>query len=193
MDKNVALLLAPGFEEAEAIITLDILSRLGVQITTLACQPYREVNSYHHVKVVADDLLEANRDRLFDAVIVPGGPDGSKNLAANAAVIDFIRRHDEAGRLVCPICSAAARVLAPQGLLRGRRYVSSGTSSEGVTDGVYVNASVVKDGNLLSGQDLGAAFDFAFAIAFILTGEADSATEQAEHISHKLKVDFAKL
>jgi len=145
------------------------------------------------VKVVADELLEANRERLFDAVIVPGGPDGSKNLAANAAVIDFIRRHDEAGRLVCPICSAAARVLAPQGLLRGRRYVSSGTSSEGVTDGVYVNASVVKDGNLLSGQDLGAAFDFAFAIAFILTGEADSATEQAEHISHKLKVDFAKL
>lgn len=193
MDKNVALLLAPGFEEAEAIITLDILSRLGVQVTTLACQPYREVNSYHHVKVVADELLEANRDRLFDAVIVPGGPDGSKNLAANAAVIDFIRRHDGAGRLVCPICSAAARVLAPQGLLRGRRYVSSGTSSEGVTDGVYVNASVVKDGNLLSGQDLGAAFDFAFAIAFILTGEADSATEQAEHISHKLKVDFAKL
>ncbi|KAF6677566.1 DJ-1/PfpI family protein [Pantoea agglomerans] len=193
MDKNVALLLAPGFEEAEAIITLDILSRLGVQVTTLACQPYREVNSYHHVKVVADELLEANRDRLFDAVIVPGGPDGSKNLAANAAVIDFIRRHDEAGRLVCPICSAAARVLAPQGLLRGRRYVSSGTSSEGVTDGVYVNASVVKDGNLLSGQDLGAAFDFAFAIAFILTGDADSATEQAEHISHKLKVDFAKL
>ncbi len=193
MDKNVALLLAPGFEEAEAIITLDILSRLGVQVTTLACQPYREVNSYHHVKVVADELLEANRDRLFDAVIVPGGPDGSKNLAANAAVFDFIRRHDEAGRLVCPICSAAARVLAPQGLLRGRRYVSSGTSSEGVTDGVYVNASVVKDGNLLSGQDLGAAFDFAFAIAFILTGEADSATEQAEHISHKLKVDFAKL
>lgn len=193
MDKNVALLLAPGFEEAEAIITLDILSRLGVQVTSLACQPYREVNSYHHVKVVADELLEANRDRLFDAVIVPGGPDGSKNLAANAAVIDFIRRHDEAGRLVCPICSAAARVLAPQGLLRGRRYVSSGTSSEGVTDGVYVNASVVKDGNLLSGQDLGAAFDFAFAIAFILTGEADSATEQAEHISHKLKVDFAKL
>ncbi|MFJ2601007.1 DJ-1/PfpI family protein [Pantoea agglomerans] len=193
MDKNVALLLAPGFEEAEAIITLDILSRLGVQVTTLACQPYREVNSYHHVKVVADELLEANRDRLFDAVIVPGGPDGSKNLAANAAVIDFIRRHDEAGRLVCPICSAAARVLAPQGLLRGRRYVSSGTSSEGVTDGVYVNASVMKDGNLLSGQDLGAAFDFAFAIAFILTGEADSATEQAEHISHKLKVDFAKL
>ncbi|AVV39599.1 DJ-1/PfpI family protein [Pantoea vagans] len=193
MDKNVALLLAPGFEEAEAIITLDILSRLGIRVTTVACQPYSQVTSYHQVKVVADELLEENRERQFDAVIVPGGPDGSKNLSANAAVIDFIRRHDEAGRLVCPICSAAARVLAPHALLKGRRYVSSGTSSEGVTDGVYVNASVVKDGNLLSGQDLGAAFDFAFAIASTLTGESDKATEQAEHISHKLKVDLTKL
>lgn len=193
MNKNVAVLLAPGFEEAEAIITLDILSRLGVQVTTLACQAYREVTSYHQVKIIADELLESNRERLFDAVIVPGGPDGSKNLAANAAVTEFIRRHDEAGRLVCPICSAAARVLAPHGLLKGRRYVSSGTSSQGITDGVYVNSSVVKDGNLLSGQDLGAAFDFAFAIAFILTGEGDKTTEQAEHISHKLKVDFTQL
>lgn len=193
MDKNVALLLAPGFEEAEAIMTLDILSRLGVGVVTLACQSEREVRSYHHVTVVADRLLEESRDALFDAVVVPGGPDGSKNLAANAAVIEFIRRHDEAGRLICPICSAAARVLAPHGLLKGRRYVSSGTSYQGVSDGIYVDASVVKDANLLSGQDLGAAFDFGFAIAYVLTGESDKATEQAEHISHKLKVDFAKL
>lgn len=193
MDKKVALLLAPGFEEAEAIITLDILSRLGVSVVTLACQPEREVISYHHVTVVADRLLEESRDVLFDAVIVPGGPDGSKNLAANAGVIDFIRRHDNAGRLICPICSAAARVLAPHGLLKGRRFVSSGTSWEGITDGIYVNASVVKEGNLLSGQDLGAAFDFGFAIAYVLTGEGEKATEQAEHISHQLKVDFASL
>lgn len=101
---------------------------------------------------MADELLEENREPLFDAVIVPGGPEGSKNLSANAAVIDFIRRHNDAGCLVCSICSAAARALEPHSLLKGRRCVSSGTSSEGVTDGVYVNASVVKDGNLLSGR-----------------------------------------
>lgn len=31
MSKKAALLLAPGFEEAEAFITLDILSRLGLR------------------------------------------------------------------------------------------------------------------------------------------------------------------
>ncbi|GME41765.1 hypothetical protein ACJ2_25200 [Pantoea sp. QMID2] len=121
-------------------------------MTTVACQLYREVTRYHQVKVMADELLEENREPLFDAVIVPGGPEGSKNLSANAAVIDFIRRHNDAGCLVCSICSAAARALEPHSLLKGRRCVSSGTSSEGVTDGVYVNASVVKDGNLLSGR-----------------------------------------
>ena len=52
---------------------------------------------------------------------------------------------------------------------------------------------MVKDGNLVSGQDLGAVFDFAFAIAYLLSGEGDKVREQAGHISHTLKVDFATL
>ena len=36
--KQVALLLADGFEEGEAVIVLDILERLEIQVTTLACQ-----------------------------------------------------------------------------------------------------------------------------------------------------------
>jgi len=100
IDKNVALLLAPGFEEAAAIVTLDILSRLGVRVVTLACHSTRDVTRYHNLKVLADDLLAHNRETLFDAVIIPGGPDGSKNLAANEAVLAFIRRHDQEGRLI---------------------------------------------------------------------------------------------
>ena len=45
MSKNAALLLATGFEEAEAFITLDILSRLGIKVTTVACQTQREIVS----------------------------------------------------------------------------------------------------------------------------------------------------
>ncbi len=32
--KKVAVLLAPGFEEAEAIVTLDILRRLHIDVET---------------------------------------------------------------------------------------------------------------------------------------------------------------
>jgi len=78
-------------------------------------------------------------------------------------------------------------------LLRGRRYVCSGTFYETVTDGVYVDLPVVKDGNLLSGQGVGAAFDFAFSLAYLLTGNDVNVTEQAEHINYKIVTDLTQL
>ncbi|WP_132922058.1 hypothetical protein [Sodalis ligni] len=64
-----------------------------------------------------------------------------------------------------------ANVLAPHQLLRGRRYVCIGTLSDAVTEGVYVDAPMVEDENLLSGRGVGAAFDSAFYLAVRLTGD----------------------
>lgn len=80
---NVAVLLAPGFEEAEAIITIDILRRLQIEVETLACAASRAVVSYHNIPMVADSTLTERINTLYDAVVLPGGPQGSVNLAAN--------------------------------------------------------------------------------------------------------------
>ncbi|EHC92312.1 Putative intracellular protease/amidase, partial [Salmonella enterica subsp. enterica serovar Rubislaw str. A4-653] len=98
--KKVAVLLAPGFEEAEAIVTLDILRRLHIDVETLACAESRAVVSYHDIPMVADSTLSERQQALFDAVVLPGGPQGSANLAANPAVIAFVARHDAAGKLI---------------------------------------------------------------------------------------------
>lgn len=182
--KSVAVLLAPGFEEGEAIVTIDILRRLNITVQTIACGESREVVSYHAIPMVADSTLKASLDRTFDAVVLPGGPEGSVNLAKSAEVIAFVRRHDEAGKYICPICSAAARVLGGNGLLKGRRYVCSGELWKTVSDGIYVNADVVEDGNLLSGRGLGNAFDFAFTLAARLQGDGALARDQASHIEY---------
>lgn len=181
MSKQAAVLLAPGFEEAEAFIIIDILNRLHVKVTTVACHDTREVPSYHAVPVVADVLL-AGLDKEFDAVVIPGGPEGTVNLAANPLVTAFIRRHDEAGKWIAPICSAAARVLGGNHLLKGRRYTCSGDLYKGVTDGVYSAEEVVEDGNLLSGKGLGKSFEFAFQLAWRLTDDTETADFQADHI-----------
>lgn len=180
--KRVAILLASGFEEAEAIVTIDILRRLNIDVDTLACAESRAVVSYHDLPMVTDDTLAGQRESLYDAVVLPGGPQGSMNLAANPQVIEFISRHDAAGKLICPICSAAARVLGGNGLLKGRRYVCSGDLYEAVTDGVYVDAPVVEDGNLLSGKGLGNIFDFALTLSARLLGNDQPVREHAEHI-----------
>lgn len=184
MSKKIAILLADGFEEAEAIMVIDVLHRMKIDVAMLSCHDRLELCSYHNIRMFADDLLERNKDTLFDAVIIPGGPQGTVNLAANPTVVEFIRRHDEANRLICPLCSAAARVLGGNNLLQGRRYVCSGELWQNVTDGVYVNEKVVEDGNLISGKGLGVAFDFAFTIAYRLTGDKEDANFQVEHIDY---------
>lgn len=185
MTKHAALLMVSGFEEAEAIIIIDILDRLGVKVTTLSCESDQYMKSYHNVTVYVETYLSDKLDEIFDAVIIPGGPQATEKLAENPTVIQFIDRHDRAGKLICPICSAAAKVLAPHGLLKGRNYVCSGTLFEGVTDGVYVDAPVVRDGNLISGQGLGVAFDFAFNLALILTDERERVYRHARHIYYR--------
>jgi len=184
MSKKVAVLLAKGFEEAEAIMTIDVLRRLDIHVTTLACQDMLELTSYHNIRMFADVLLERSMDEIFDAVVIPGGPEGTVNLAANPLVVEFIRRHDAAGKWICPICSAAARVLGGNNLLNGRRYTCSGDLHQDVKDGIYVDEKIVEDGNLLSGKGLGVAFDFAFHLGWKLTGDASNVDFQVDHISY---------
>lgn len=181
--KTVAVLLAPGFEEGEAVVTIDILRRLNIQVETVSCGDSREVTSYHAIPMIADCLLGERIGTLYDAIILPGGPEGSLFLAQHADVILFVRHHDDAGKLICPLCSAAARVLGKNGLLKGRRYVCSGDLWQNVTEGIYIDKSVVEDGNLLSGKGFGRVFDFALTIAARLIGETP-VREQADHIDY---------
>ncbi|MDX6019966.1 DJ-1/PfpI family protein [Scandinavium sp. V105_16] len=183
--KKVAVLLATGFEEGEAIVTIDILRRLNIEVEVLSCATTRGVTSYHGIPMVADSTLTERSDVLFDALVLPGGPQGSVNLAANPQVIEFVKKHDAAGKLICPICSAAARILGGNGLLNGRKYVCSGELWQDVKDGQYVDAPVVEDGNLISGKGLGHVFDFAFTVAARVLGDEAPVREHAEHIYYR--------
>ena len=72
-------------------------------------------------------------------------------------------------------------MLGGNGLLKGRRYVCSGDLWQQVSDGVYVDADVVEDGNLLSGRGW-ARYLILLSPAARLQGDEAPAREQAEHI-----------
>lgn len=180
--KTIAVLLAAGFEEAEAITVADFFRRLEQRVETLACgQDNLEVVSYHEMAVRADALLSFRADALYDAVVLPGGPAGARKLGGDGRVVEFVRRHLEAGRLVCPFCSAGAHVMAANGLLGGRRYTCSGDSHTLYGDGQYVDANIVKSGNILTGKGLGVVFEFVGAIGWELDLGA-AVDDQLEHV-----------
>ena len=188
------VLLFPELRQGDSILSspsvLTLLNSAGFTTYWISNQAVN-VEGATGVRLFAEDakhvsFLNMARDEgrsvSYDAVVLPGGPQGSVNLAANPQVIEFVSRHDAAGKLICPICSAAARVLGGNGLLKGRRYVCSGDLYKTVTDGVYVDAPVVEDGHLLSGKGLGHIFDFALTLSARLLGNEQPVREHAEHI-----------
>ena len=83
---KVAILLAEGFEEAEAIIIYNALCRLKIEVHLLACQNQIIVTSYHNIEMKAHALLMEKQSTLYDAIILPGGPDGTINRSEERRV-----------------------------------------------------------------------------------------------------------
>lgn len=189
--KKTAILLANGFEEAEAVIVIDLLRRYEIHVDILACQKELQLDAYFGVKMQACHLLEDKLGESYDAIMMVGGPKNTDSMGSNPQVIDFIKRHQAEDKFICALCSAGAKVLARNGLVGDRKYVATDTLYKNFDDGHYVNQHIVQDGKLITGKDLGVAFDFVMTIAFNLIGgrreknEAlDDVDWQAYHISY---------
>ncbi|WP_299017890.1 DJ-1/PfpI family protein [uncultured Photobacterium sp.] len=182
-EKHVAVLLADGFEEGEAVVFIDIMRRLDIKVDVLSCMETPALNTYFETRITADDTLKNCYDNTYDAVMMPGGPKGTDNLCGNPMVIDFLKRHISEDKYICALCSSGAKVLAAHNLLEGRRYTTGGGLQEKFADGQFVDQKVVVDGNFISGKGLGVSFEFAFTVAkHLLADNVEKVDWQASHI-----------
>lgn len=169
----VAILLADGFEEVEAITPADYLRRAGLEVRLVGLAG-RQVKGAHDVTVTADlTLRELTKDP--QAIIVPGGR-GAETLAASAPVLDLIRRLHSAGRTVAAICAAPAVVLHKAGILAGRRVTCFPGLEKHLTGCTFTEDRVAVDGNVVTSRSPGTAGEFALTLVEILAGKekADS-------------------
>jgi 4-methyl-5(b-hydroxyethyl)-thiazole monophosphate biosynthesis len=173
MTTSALVILADGCEEIEAVTPIDVLRRAGIEVT-VAGLTGASVTGARGVRFGADTLLDSvPADRLFDAVVLPGGMPGSKHLGASDRVREIATRHVHAGRVVAAICAAPAMTLARFGLLAGRRATCyPGCEKDVATAATWVNAPVVVDGPVVTSRGPGTALPFAFALVRILAGPA---------------------
>jgi len=174
------IFVAAGSEEIEAITPGDVLVRAGVGVTYASVgagtagagtgdPPLRGSRG---LPLAADVRAEDLMDRLFDAVILPGGAKGAEGLAASGAVAAAVRAHAEAGRLIAAICAAPALVLAPLGVLDGKRATCyPGFEARFGPETTHAEGDVVEDGSLITSRGPGTAMAFALAVAARLAGE----------------------
>ena len=160
--------LADGFEECEGLIVVDILRRAGVETVMASAMDGLMIDSSRHIKVQADVMAGDVDYDTVDLIVLPGGRLGTENLGANALVVEKCKEF-AASKHLAAIC-AAPSLLAALGLLEGRRATCHPDFEGHMAGAVLTGGSVVTDGNITTGQGLGASFDFSFELVKILVG-----------------------
>lgn len=178
----IYLFLADGFEEVEALATLDVLRRAGLTVQTVGVTG-EVVTGSHNVPVTADIRMdEVVLDDALEGVILPGGMPGTTNLEASEAVKAAVTFADGQGKLVAAIC-AAPSVLGHMGLLEGKQATCFPGWEKDLTGAVVSGASVAEDGNMITGKGAGASLLFGAAIAARFIG-----AEEARNILQTMQV-----
>ncbi|MFW6237946.1 MAG: DJ-1 family glyoxalase III [Bacillota bacterium] len=176
--KKVLIPLADGFEEIEAVASIDILRRAGLDVTTVTLDDF-EVHGDHGIDVLADMVIDEVDLEQFAAVVLPGGMPGADNLRKDSRVLNAIRTIYENGGLVAAVC-AAPIVLEEAGVLEGKKATSYPGYDNQMPSCDYREEDVVVDGRVITGRGPGVTCDFAYTVAeFLLSAEKISELKQA--------------
>lgn len=167
---NIYLFLADGFEEVEALGTVDVLRRAGLPVKTVSIIDQLEVTSSHGVSVKADMLFDEEALRDAEMLVLPGGMPGSLNLSEHEELRRIILAFSAAGKPLAAIC-AAPMVYGKLGLLKDKKATCYPGFEKFLEGAQYTGALVEHDGNFITGKGPGATFEFALAIVAKFCGK----------------------
>ena len=171
MSKTALIPLVDGFEEIEAITTIDILRRAEIEVVVAGVKTLNVTGS-HAIHLTCDALLEDAKDRVFDVLALPGGP-GTPNLGKSGALRKIIRNHIAQNRWVAAIC-AAPSILAGMGVLEGRNATCYPCFTKKMLGAKILEEPVVVDAPFITSQGAGTTTLFALSIVECLLGNETS-------------------
>ena len=172
------LFLDNGFEEIEAITTIDLLRRANIELTTVSITGHPMVLGAHNVAVQADGLMENIDFSDANMLILPGG---ASHLENNSALCDLLVKHNEEGKLIAAICYAPS-VLGRLGILKDKQATCY-PGFENYLGESYLGGLVVESHNIITAKGPGLSSDFAFCIIEKLAGSeiADEVYDKAQY------------
>ena len=163
---KVALLLANGFEEIEALTPLDVLRRAGVTVDTVGIGAKTVIGS-HNIPVIADITDKEADENAYDCVIFPGGMPGATNLDSAEFTDKIIDAVIKKGGRLAAIC-AAPLVLGRRGLLNGKKAVCYPGFEDELKGAIISPLGVVTDGCITTAKGMGVALAFAKELTALL-------------------------
>lgn len=166
----IALFLADGFEEIEALTPVDVLRRAGIKVVTYSINGDLCVCGTHNIMVDADDIIENIDYNDIEGIILPGGMPGADNLENCREVQELLAYAAENGKLMCAIC-AAPKVLGKFGYLKGKKATCFPGFEECLLGAEPTGDRVTVDGNVITSKGMGTAMDFSLAMLEYMKGK----------------------
>lgn len=172
--------LAEGFEEVEAVTTLDILRRAGLQAAFVSMNGAKKVTGTHNITLEADYTFEEADYDSCDMLVLPGGLPGAYNLRDHKGLRQRILAFAEEGKGLAAIC-AAPLVFGDLGILKGKKATIYPGMEGKLRGAEHIPFPVVRDMNIITSQGPATAMRFAIAIVEFYKGK-----EAGERISQDL-------
>ena len=170
---KVAVILADGFEEIEALTVVDVLRRANITCHMVGFEA--QVTGSHAIQVQADRVFDGDLSD-YDMIVLPGGMPGAANLRDHELLIAELQKCEQVGKKVAAIC-AAPIVLNRAGLLKDKEFTCYDGVQEQIADGHYRKETVVVDGQLTTSRGPATALAFAYNLVEQLGGDANGLRE----------------
>jgi 4-methyl-5(b-hydroxyethyl)-thiazole monophosphate biosynthesis len=168
---HLITILAPGFEETEAVTVIDLMRRAQIRVSLLGLRAL-EVTGSHDITIRAERLLQ-DFNEPFDGIVLPGGMPGTTNLAESSAVLDLVRDAHRREALCAAIC-AAPLVFGRAGILRNRTATCYPGIEKELIGATVVTETVVRDKNIITSRGPGTAVAFGLEIVSYIAGQKEA-------------------
>ncbi len=164
------ILIANGFEETEAIVTIDIIRRANIEIHTISLMESNDVLGAHNILIKTDNNFKNIDYKDYDFIVLPGGKAVFTNLLDNSFVDEVINYFYDSQKLIAAIC-AAPMVLGKNKILNNKNYTCFKGCESDSYNGEFKNVGCTIDGNVITAKSMYYTIDFALEIIKILKGE----------------------
>ena len=149
--RHIAIFAEQLYEDLELWYPKLRLSEEGAEITVIGTGA-ETYPSKHGYPVKADASIEHVHVDGFDALVIPGGyaPD---HMRRHAKMIEFVKKANDQDKVIAAICHGGW-LLASAGIIHGRRVTGFFSIQDDLKNAgaVYVDAPVVRDGNLVTSR-----------------------------------------
>ena len=177
---KVAVFLATGFEEIEALTVVDILRRGGVETTMVSISDDLFVTSARNIMVKADACINDIAIQEYNMIVLPGGLPGTTNLEACIPLMEMVDEFDKKEKYVAAIC-AAPSILGHRGILNGKKACCYPGYEEELEGAVVSNQEVEVADHIITSRGMGCSIPFSLTLLELLKGK-----ELAETIKQKI-------